>query len=107
VVTIFFSIDLIILKFGNSARVGPFSLCVIHDEGLCRSSGDINRQMIMTSKARILVDYMFLLIHFRIYRHQLVNIRIYKKLATRLGFARVQRVDTKVFLYYIMHVVYI
>jgi hypothetical protein len=24
---------------------GPFSLCVIHEEGLCPSSGDINRQM--------------------------------------------------------------
>jgi hypothetical protein len=24
---------------------GPVSLCVIHKEGLCPSSGDINRQM--------------------------------------------------------------
>jgi hypothetical protein len=24
---------------------GPFSLCVIHKEGLCPSSGDINRLM--------------------------------------------------------------
>jgi glutaminase len=33
------------------ARVvyGPFSLCVIHKEGLCLSSGDINRLMMMTS----------------------------------------------------------
>jgi hypothetical protein len=27
---------------------GPFSLCVIHKEGLCPSSGDINRLMMMT-----------------------------------------------------------
>jgi hypothetical protein len=26
---------------------GSFSLCVIHKEGLCRSSGDINRLMMM------------------------------------------------------------
>jgi hypothetical protein len=26
---------------------GPFSLCVIHKEGLCPSSGDINRLMVM------------------------------------------------------------
>jgi hypothetical protein len=26
---------------------GPFSLCVIHKEGLCPSSGDINRPMMM------------------------------------------------------------
>jgi hypothetical protein len=26
---------------------GPFSLCVIHKEGLCPSSGDINRLMLM------------------------------------------------------------
>jgi hypothetical protein len=26
---------------------GPFSLCVIHKEGLCPSSGDINRLMMM------------------------------------------------------------
>jgi hypothetical protein len=24
---------------------GPFSLCVIHKEGLCPNSGDINRQI--------------------------------------------------------------
>jgi hypothetical protein len=28
---------------------GPFSLCVIHMEGLCSSNGDINRLMITTS----------------------------------------------------------
>jgi hypothetical protein len=28
---------------------GLFSLCVIHKEGLCPSSGDINRLMIMKS----------------------------------------------------------
>jgi hypothetical protein len=27
---------------------GPFSLCVIHKEGLCPSSGDINRLMMMS-----------------------------------------------------------
>jgi hypothetical protein len=26
---------------------GPFSLCVIHKEGLCLSSGNINRLMMM------------------------------------------------------------
>jgi hypothetical protein len=26
---------------------GPFSLCVIHREGLCPNSGDINRLMMM------------------------------------------------------------
>jgi hypothetical protein len=26
---------------------GPFSLCIIHKEGLCTSSGDINRLMMM------------------------------------------------------------
>jgi hypothetical protein len=29
---------------------GPFSLCVIHKEGLCPSSGDINRLMMMNPK---------------------------------------------------------
>jgi hypothetical protein len=28
---------------------GPFSLCVIHKEGLCPSSGDINRLMMMSN----------------------------------------------------------
>jgi hypothetical protein len=28
---------------------GPFSLCVIHKEGLCPSSGDINRLVMMMS----------------------------------------------------------
>jgi hypothetical protein len=35
---------------GESARVvgyGPFSLGVIHKEGMCHSSGDINRLMMM------------------------------------------------------------
>jgi hypothetical protein len=35
---------------------GPFSLCVIHKEGLCPSSGDINRLMMMmigTAKASL------------------------------------------------------
>jgi hypothetical protein len=29
---------------------GPFSLCVIHKEGLCPSSGDINRLTMMMTK---------------------------------------------------------
>jgi hypothetical protein len=29
---------------------GPFALCVIHKDGLCPSSGDINRLMIMIFK---------------------------------------------------------
>jgi hypothetical protein len=29
---------------------GPFSLCVIHKEGLCPSSGDINRLMMMKTE---------------------------------------------------------
>jgi hypothetical protein len=31
--------------------LGSFSLCVIHKEGLCPSSGDINRLMMMTQNA--------------------------------------------------------
>jgi hypothetical protein len=32
---------------------GPFSLCVIHKEGLCPSSGDINRLMMMMNNNNI------------------------------------------------------
>jgi hypothetical protein len=32
---------------------GPFSLCVIHKEGLCPSSGDINRLMMMISMLKV------------------------------------------------------
>jgi hypothetical protein len=32
---------------------GPFSLCVIHKEGLCLSSGDINRLMMSPSLTRV------------------------------------------------------
>jgi hypothetical protein len=34
---------------------GPFSLWVIHKEGLCPSSGDINRLMIMTNFMAIFI----------------------------------------------------
>jgi hypothetical protein len=34
---------------------GPFSLWIIHKEGLCPSSGDINRLMMMRSKCRSLM----------------------------------------------------
>jgi hypothetical protein len=32
---------------------GPFSLCLIHKEGFCSSSGDINRLMMSDSQGRI------------------------------------------------------
>jgi hypothetical protein len=35
---------------------GPFSLWVIHKEGLCPSSGDINRLMMMMMKMEITTD---------------------------------------------------
>jgi hypothetical protein len=34
---------------------GPFSLWVIHKEGLCPSSGDINRLMMMSESAWFIV----------------------------------------------------
>jgi hypothetical protein len=33
--------------WGRVVGYGPFSLCVIHKEGLCFISGDINRLMMM------------------------------------------------------------
>jgi hypothetical protein len=36
---------------------GPFSLCVIHKEGLCPSSKDINRLMMM------IYLYMYIYVH--------------------------------------------
>jgi hypothetical protein len=33
---------------------GSFSLCVIHKEGLCPNSGDINRLMMMTGCVPVL-----------------------------------------------------
>jgi hypothetical protein len=33
---------------------GPFSLCVIHKEGLCPSSGDVNRLMMMMKTHRVI-----------------------------------------------------
>jgi hypothetical protein len=41
---------------------GPFSLCVIHKEGMCPSSGDINRLMMIESTQTNTVT--FLHIHF-------------------------------------------
>jgi hypothetical protein len=35
------------LHWGHVVGYGPFSLCVVHKEGLCPSSGDINRLMII------------------------------------------------------------
>jgi hypothetical protein len=32
---------------GRVVRYGPFPLCVIHKEGMCPSSENINRQMLM------------------------------------------------------------
>jgi hypothetical protein len=32
---------------GNILTISPFSLCVIHKEGLCPSSGDIDRLIMM------------------------------------------------------------
>jgi hypothetical protein len=37
---------------GPRGGLGPFSLCVIHKEGLCTSSGDINRLMMMMMKGK-------------------------------------------------------
>jgi hypothetical protein len=51
----------------HGARVvgyGPFSLCVIHKEGLCPSSGDISRLMMMTIKIdRLPFKFRFMLKH--------------------------------------------
>jgi hypothetical protein len=33
---------------------GPFSLCLIHKEGLCPSSGDINRLMMNINRVQII-----------------------------------------------------
>jgi hypothetical protein len=56
-VSLFFSglnvITFIGKKYQHWARVvgySPFSLCVIHKEGLYPSSGDINRLMMMVKK---------------------------------------------------------
>jgi hypothetical protein len=38
-------------------RYGPFSLCIIHKEGLCPSSGDINRLMMMTKINKVGVTF--------------------------------------------------
>jgi hypothetical protein len=40
-----------ILQWARVVGYGPFSLCVIHKEGLCPSSGDINRLMNMMMTA--------------------------------------------------------
>jgi hypothetical protein len=37
------------LQWTRVVGYGPFSLCVIHKEGLCPSSGDINRLMMFDS----------------------------------------------------------
>jgi hypothetical protein len=37
----------------------PFSLCVMHKEGLCVSSGDINRLMMMMKTANYANDKYF------------------------------------------------
>jgi hypothetical protein len=36
---------------------GPFALCVIHKEGLCPSSGDINRLMMKIKISKITFSY--------------------------------------------------
>jgi hypothetical protein len=36
-----------VLLATNTVSYGPFSLCVVHKEGLCPSSGQINVLMIM------------------------------------------------------------
>jgi hypothetical protein len=41
------SLALTYLHWARVVGYGPFSLCVIHKEGLCPSSGDINRLMMM------------------------------------------------------------
>jgi hypothetical protein len=38
---------------------GPFSLCLIHKEGLCPSSGDINRVMMNTTRTTFAFDACF------------------------------------------------
>jgi exo-beta-1,3-glucanase (GH17 family) len=40
----------------------PFSLCVIHNEGLCPSSGDINKLMMMMSYTIIIHTYTYMLL---------------------------------------------
>jgi hypothetical protein len=41
---------------------GPFSLCVIHKEGLCPSSGNINRlMMMMSSSGRVSAEMMMMI----------------------------------------------
>jgi hypothetical protein len=49
----------------NWARVvgyGPFSLCVIHMEGLCVSSKDINMMMLMICCERVMMMMMTVII---------------------------------------------
>jgi hypothetical protein len=38
---------------------GPFSLCVIHKEGLCLSSGDINTMMMMMMMMMYVFKYLY------------------------------------------------
>jgi hypothetical protein len=41
------------LKYDVYSKYDPFFLCVIYKEGLCPSSGDINRLMMIIFKIRI------------------------------------------------------
>jgi hypothetical protein len=47
----FLTLDVVIFThqstLGQRGGLWPFSLCVIHKEGLCPCSGDINRLMMM------------------------------------------------------------
>jgi hypothetical protein len=40
------------LHWARMVGYGPFSLCVIHKEGLCPSSGDINRLVMIMMKEK-------------------------------------------------------
>jgi hypothetical protein len=46
------------LRWVRMMAYGPFSLCVIHEEGLCPSSGDINRLITMMMIFRFVIKVM-------------------------------------------------
>jgi hypothetical protein len=41
---------------------GPFSSCIIHKEGLCPSSGDINRLMMMMTMMMVMMMMMMMVV---------------------------------------------
>jgi hypothetical protein len=52
---------------------GPFSLCVIHKEGLCPSIGDINRLMMMMMKDIFMCYIKKCVIYFKVYKYVFIR----------------------------------